>query len=358
MIKLLARWSVVALAATAAIYGCSSDHRSPTAPTSTIGFAHALGLEVPPCGEDTYLTELSALLPAWRDSIQAWLPGVTLNETPEWTGGSVADYLGLLVPALQQWPGAVNAAAGSEVLAPVSDFDAETDATQAYLSGLSDLLADWETSAEAARGFDFLATPPTFSPDTFAPMIQCPADTSITCADPAGAVLDFEVLAVDDCDPAPIIESDPPSGSTFPVGTTTVTCTATDASGNVGTCSFDVTVEAATVTIVHASANPSMLWPPNHKMVDISFNLDIDNPCGLELTCRVLDVSSNEPINGLGDGNTEPDWRIDQDGSLELRAERSGTGHDRVYKVHLRCEDAAGIGDETTVEVVVPHNRS
>jgi hypothetical protein len=34
----------------------------------------------------------------------------------------------------------------------------------------------------------------------------------------------------------------PASGSTFPVGTTTVTCTATDASGNTATCSFTVSV--------------------------------------------------------------------------------------------------------------------
>lgn len=141
------------------------------------------------------------------------------------------------------------------------------------------------------------------------------------------------------------------------MGTTTVTSTATDASGNVSTCGFDVTVEAATVTILSASARPSVLWPPNYKMIAISFDLNIDNPCGLELGCKVLEVTSNEPVNGLGDGNAKPDWVIGQDGSLLLRAERSGTGHGRVYSVRLRCEHESGIGDEATVEVVVPHDR-
>ena len=49
---------------------------------------------------------------------------------------------------------------------------------------------------------------------------------------------------------------------------------------------------------------------------------------------------------------------INADGGLQLRAERSGTGHDRVYTIRLRCEHAeSGIGDETTVEVVVPHDQ-
>jgi hypothetical protein len=49
---------------------------------------------------------------------------------------------------------------------------------------------------------------------------------------------------VDNCDPGPLVACVPPSGSTFPEGTTTVTCTATDSSGNVGTCTFTVTVSA------------------------------------------------------------------------------------------------------------------
>jgi hypothetical protein len=51
----------------------------------------------------------------------------------------------------------------------------------------------------------------------------------------------------------------PPSGSTFPKGTTTVVCTATDAAGNTNTCSFDVTVEdrEAPVGACREGANPS-----------------------------------------------------------------------------------------------------
>ena len=48
--------------------------------------------------------------------------------------------------------------------------------------------------------------------------------------------------AIDETDPAPLVACDPPAGATFPVGTTTVTCTATDAAGNATSAAFAVTV--------------------------------------------------------------------------------------------------------------------
>jgi hypothetical protein len=76
-----------------------------------------------------------------------------------------------------------------------------------------------------------------------APEIICPADIIVDCEDGTGAVVTFEVTATDDCDPSPVVESVPASGSKFVVGDTVVTCTATDASGNESTCEFTVTVE-------------------------------------------------------------------------------------------------------------------
>jgi hypothetical protein len=55
-------------------------------------------------------------------------------------------------------------------------------------------------------------------------------------------VVHFSVTATDAIDPAPLVVCVPPSGSTFPLGTTLVDCTATDASGNQSTCQFPVTV--------------------------------------------------------------------------------------------------------------------
>lgn len=80
--------------------------------------------------------------------------------------------------------------------------------------------------------------------DATPPVISCPSD--ITAAEePAGsgaARVDFNTPgATDNCAVASVM-CEPSSGSLFEVGTTTVTCTATDESGNTASCSFTVTV--------------------------------------------------------------------------------------------------------------------
>ncbi|MCO5165161.1 MAG: DUF6531 domain-containing protein [Planctomycetes bacterium] len=74
------------------------------------------------------------------------------------------------------------------------------------------------------------------------PVITTPGDLVVEQTSPGGAVVDFTVTATDDDDPAPVVECVPPSGSLFPPGTTTVTCTARDAAGNASQATFDVTV--------------------------------------------------------------------------------------------------------------------
>ncbi len=80
--------------------------------------------------------------------------------------------------------------------------------------------------------------------DTQPPSITCPSN--VTAVTPiiggSGVVVTFPPPTASDNCPGVTVVCNPPSGSTFPVGTTTVTCTATDASGNTATCSFTVTV--------------------------------------------------------------------------------------------------------------------
>ena len=99
--------------------------------------------------------------------------------------------------------------------------------------------------------------------DTQPPIITCPANvTAVTdqnaCPAPACQVVNFTTTASDNC-PGVVLVCNPPSGSCFPVGSTTVTCTATDASGNTATCSFSI---SAFDTALQDDANPSnvLLW--------------------------------------------------------------------------------------------------
>ncbi len=77
------------------------------------------------------------------------------------------------------------------------------------------------------------------------PVIICPANTKTTATGSAGAVVTFTVTATDDSSVPPTVTCAPASGSVFPIGQTTVACTATDGDGLSGTCSFTVTVQGA-----------------------------------------------------------------------------------------------------------------
>ena len=91
--------------------------------------------------------------------------------------------------------------------------------------------------------------------DSTAPSLAgMPADRSLTSGDPAGATVPFLApTATDVVDPAPAVQCLPASGSQFPIGSTTVTCTATDGSGNHASASFSVVVTYVRPTVWSAS---------------------------------------------------------------------------------------------------------
>jgi hypothetical protein len=94
--------------------------------------------------------------------------------------------------------------------------------------------------------------------DITPPTIICPADI-VTPTDPGqcSAVVNFIVTATDNS-PGVSVVCNPSSGTTFPIGTTTVVCTATDVSGNTATCSFLVTVQDTTAPLPDLATLPTI----------------------------------------------------------------------------------------------------
>ena len=105
------------------------------------------------------------------------------------------------------------------------------------------------------------------------------------------------------------------------------------------------------------AAKPASLWPPNHKFVTVT--LSGSDPDGDPVTVTVGGVTQDEPLNGLGDGDTSPDaaWVTGHPEQVKLRAERSGKGDGRVYRITVTLTSGA---DKCTgtVNVGVPHDQS
>jgi hypothetical protein len=81
--------------------------------------------------------------------------------------------------------------------------------------------------------------------DTAPPQITCPTNVTVEFTGTNGAVVSFAPAASDACSGPPVVVCAPASGSTFPIGTTPVLCTATDHSSNSASCAFQVTVLGA-----------------------------------------------------------------------------------------------------------------
>lgn len=147
-----------------------------------------------------------------------------------------------------------------------------------------------------------------------------------------------------------------PLNAPYPPGTTTINWTATDASGNSSSAQQTVTVVDDDPPNVSAvSASPSVLWPPNHWMRDVALSYTATDNCGA-VSCSVSSVTSNEPADGTGDGDTSPDFEIVGPTLVRLRAERSGSGAGRQYTVNVTCSDGTNSASRS-VNVSVPKSQ-
>src|SRR5439155_25984278 len=114
------------------------------------------------------------------------------------------------------------------------------------------------------------------------PPLTCPANiTRSTDPGQCSAVVNYTTPSASDNCPGVTVGCTPASGSTFPKGTTTVTCTATDASSNTSSCTFTVTV--------NDTQQPSLSCPAN-----ITRNADVGQ-CSTVVNYTTPTASDNCP---------------------------------------------------------------
>ena len=112
-----------------------------------------------------------------------------------------------------------------------------------------------------------------------------------------------------------------------------------------------------------ATPSPDLIWPPNHKMVDV--DLGITDPDGDQVTITITGITQDEPVNDTGDGNFETDGAGLGTSTAQVRAERQGgkgkgkggPGNGRVYEISFVASDCLGATCTGSVTVCVPHDQ-
>ncbi len=122
--------------------------------------------------------------------------------------------------------------------------------------------------------------------DTEAPVVTCPADIAVN-TDPGecSAVVTFAATATDNC-PDVTVGCVPPSGSAFSKGENPVTCTATDAAGNTGSCSFTITVDDAEAPVITCPTDLTVSTDAGQCSAVVNFDAPATDNCpGVGVIC-------------------------------------------------------------------------
>jgi predicted outer membrane repeat protein len=103
------------------------------------------------------------------------------------------------------------------------------------------------------------------------------------------------------------------------------------------------------------SVSPTMLWPPNKKMVQITPSWTVSDDCDTTPDVLLVSVSMNESET-RGKGHNGDDIQIGEDGTIYVRAKRNRTG-DRIYTITYQAVDDSGNAAVRSATVTVPRKR-
>jgi hypothetical protein len=108
------------------------------------------------------------------------------------------------------------------------------------------------------------------------------------------------------------------------------------------------------------TVSPSTCWPPRHTMLTVTAHPSATDNSGGTPTYTLVSVTSNEPDNGQGDGDTPNDIQGVSIGTndtvFSLRCERGGRGDGRIYTIVYRFDDGNGNTSYDTAYFSVPHD--
>ena len=210
---------------------------------------------------------------------------------------------------------------------------------------------------------------PKATPPNVAPTANAGADRVAECASKQGSTVtlsgsgsdsDGRIVLFEWFDNGELVATGAAPSVILGLGTHGLLMRVTDNQGGTNDDVVVVTIQDTTAPIIQMTIAPPTLWPPNHTMRLVASSISVADACDAAPDANVT-VASNEAVNGLGDGDTAPDWLVQQNlnGSFDVwvRAERSGLGGGRVYTLRATASDHSGNTAAQSGSVTVAHNQ-
>jgi subtilisin-like proprotein convertase family protein len=181
--------------------------------------------------------------------------------------------------------------------------------------------------------------------DTTPPVANCSPNLTVKSTSTNGANVSFTVTATDNCTASPSVVCVPASGSLFPIGTSSVACTASDACGNTNACGFTVTVFlAASANIVVNEPVPDIpslglvsvlnVASPIGSLSDVNVTLNISNGWNGDLFAYLVHESGYAVLlNRVGKTSANPLGY--SDAGMNITLDDQATNDVHTYRLSL-----------------------
>jgi hypothetical protein len=136
---------------------------------------------------------------------------------------------------------------------------------------------------------------------------------------------------------------------------------AKDVAGNLTPVQLTIKIDRTPPTVTCGTESDGNTWPPNHKMVPWTTFVRVTDAGAGPGAFTLVGISSDEHENARGSGKTSPDmdqWTFgDPDMVGRVRAERTGPGTGRIYRLVYEGKDLAGHKTTCVAALAVPHDQ-
>jgi DNA-binding beta-propeller fold protein YncE len=289
--------------------------------------------------------------------------GPAAHRSPAPTGAT-----GLIVPFVGRLPRTIVL----DALSPGTTYRLTITATDGNTKPVA-VAGDFLFQGEADLAFD---DPPVAAFAAFPPALECnrPGGAAVTLSGAPSQDPDSSPGTRDDIrsfawilDAGLPAEMDLGAGESLaafiPLGSHTIALRVADSIGEMDVASAAIAVVDTTPPVASLTADPAILFPPNHEMRQARLVWQVADACDPAPAATLVSVSSSEPDDaaGDGDGHTTGDIRTLPPGpaptTIGVRAERAASGGGRVYEIRAQVSDASGNATPVSTSVVVPHDK-